>query len=113
MVRIASVAVGLILLVALAVTAGLLSSPTPDNNQGFRIGPAKLNSSMVGIGTTQDWSFCNRNKPCSDKQGDCDNNDECVQDYICGRNNCRDFWGQAESAADCCIAGGQNLINVC
>ena len=35
------------MLVALAVTAGLLSSPTPDNNQGFRKGSTKLTAENI------------------------------------------------------------------
>ena len=79
---------------------------------------AGWNSTSAGTGTTRDWSFCSRNEPCSDRQGDCDSDDECIQDFLCGNDNCRDFWGQADPAADCCIAGehcenGENVAQTC
>jgi len=56
-----------------------------------------------GHGTSLDWDFCSSSFPCTHLQGDCDNDSECVQDHVCGNNNCVDFWNDAESDADCCI----------
>ena len=47
-------------------------------------------------------------KQCPNKKGDCDNDYHCVLHHVCGQDNCRDFWDQAEPTADCCIRG--NLI---
>ena len=61
-----------------------------------------------GHGTAADWSYCTSARPCPNQKGDCDNDHECVQDHVCGENNCRDFWHHALPTADCCIPG--NLI---
>ena len=58
-----------------------------------------------GRGTNTDWEFCSSSQPCLHKQGHCNNDDECVKDHICGEDNCRDFWNNAEPSADCCIPG--------
>ena len=73
---------------------------------GTTIGSSGTGGPLTGIGTTNDWDFCSGSIPCTNRQGDCDNDDECVEDYVCGKDNCRDFWSQADSVADCCIAGG-------
>ena len=61
-----------------------------------------------GTGTTLDWDFCSSNNPCAEREGDCDNDAQCAQGFVCGGDNCRDFWNQAEPNADCCIPG--NII---
>ena len=69
-----------------------------------------LNIVFSGTGTTSDWSFCHRSRPCSYKQGDCDSDRDCAGSLTCGRNNCRDFWPNAHRAADCCTSGELFLL---
>lgn len=47
---------------------------------------------------------CSREKPCKEGQGDCDDDDECKGDLVCGSNNCgKKFrW----HSADCCEKKG-------
>ena len=59
----------------------------------------------AGTGGTSDEDFCSTSSPCQDRRGDCDNDDECVQDHFCGDNNCIKYWNQAEPTADCCVPG--------
>ena len=59
-----------------------------------------------GTGTTLDWDFCTSSAPCTQGHGDCDGDDECVEHHVCGEDNCRHFWTQAEALADCCVPGG-------
>jgi len=64
-------------------------------------------------------SFCKTNI-CSFGQGDCDNDDECWGNLICGTNNCGGEAGQYDLLDDCCktrplsrrgnTAGGNNSI---
>ena len=58
-----------------------------------------------GTGTTLDWDFCTSSAPCTQGHGDCDGDDECVEHHVCGEDNCRHFWTQAEALADCCVPG--------
>ena len=59
-----------------------------------------------GRGTDMDGEFCSSSNPCSYKQGHCDNDDECVQDLVCGDNTCTVFWSDdAEPTTDCCVPG--------
>jgi len=45
---------------------------------------------------------CTSDKPCDLGGGDCDNDDECAGDLVCGYNNCKDFHTGAASKNDCC-----------
>ena len=58
-----------------------------------------------GTGTTLDWDFCTSSAPCTHGHGDCDGDDECAEHHLCGEDNCRHFWTQAEALADCCVPG--------
>ena len=59
----------------------------------------------AGAGTTSDEDFCSTSSPCQNWRGDCDNDDECIQDHSCGDNNCIKYWNLAEPTADCCFPG--------
>ena len=59
----------------------------------------------AGAGTALDWDFCSSSSPCAYKEGDCDNDGQCVKDFVCGKGNCNDFWSLADAKADCCIPG--------
>jgi len=57
---------------------------------------------LEGFGGPDDWKFC-QDTPCSEGQGDCDNDDECAGSLVCGKDNCRTFSNYAEATADCCM----------
>ena len=46
---------------------------------------------------------CSRCRPCDVGGGDCDNNNECAGDLICGSDNCDEFHNNTNPTADCCI----------
>ncbi len=50
-------------------------------------------------GINFDDECCSTTNQCGDSQGDCDNDDECSDDLICGSNNCPSHF---PSDADCC-----------
>ena len=45
-----------------------------------------------------DWTCCSSSNPCYHGEGDCDSDDECAGNLICGTNNC----GTGDSDMDCC-----------
>ena len=45
--------------------------------------------------------FCTLENPCDVNQGDCDSNDVCEDNFVCGLNNCPESLGY-DSAVDCC-----------
>ena len=53
----------------------------------------RLNSDTV------DWSRCSQDVPCSDLEGDCDNDGECEGFLVCGNDKC----SSGPSDMDCCI----------
>ena len=49
---------------------------------------------------------CSKDNPCDEGHGDCNKDQECKGDLVCGRNNCnrgRFSW----RGADCCETGKQ------
>ena len=68
---------------------------------------------------TTDWNCCNPINQCGKGEGDCDTDDDCVGDLICGSsrdssNNCktefvysRSYWAKS---ADCCTEPGMFAI---
>ena len=60
---------------------------------------------ITGQGTEADFDFCSISNPCSYKQGDCDDDNECAKDHFCGKDNCRDYRSEATADSDCCIPG--------
>ena len=48
------------------------------------------------------WFFCNGRHICDLGEGDCNHNDHCRGDLICGKDNCRDFHPEALGGMDCC-----------
>ena len=49
---------------------------------------------------------CSPTEPCSEGEGDCSNDNECLAGYVCGNKNCP--WGKDyQDRADCCeLASG-------
>ena len=62
-----------------------------------------------GVGADNDWSICSSQQPCNEGEGDCDNDNECRGNLVCGNNgddseNCRQIHGNVAAVdADCCI----------
>ena len=56
-----------------------------------------------GTSDADTWSCCTDSEPCEEFEGDCDNDDQCKDDFICGENNCISFNPIFDPAADCCI----------
>jgi len=54
-------------------------------------------------GLTGSSACCSKDAPCPEKGGDCDDDDECQGDLVCGFNNCKDFQPNAVDTFDCCI----------
>ena len=51
-------------------------------------------------------SCCTKEHPCSQWEGDCDNDDECKHDLVCGSNNCPRKTGMEwDEYDDCCFRG--------
>ena len=46
---------------------------------------------------------CTKEAPCSEGEGDCENNDECSRDLECGNNNCKQFGDFFHEKDDCCV----------
>lgn len=46
----------------------------------------------------KNFGCCTGDTPCNIHDGDCDNDDECIGDLVCGTNNC--VWGGTD---DCCM----------
>ena len=45
-----------------------------------------------------DWSLCSQESPCTEGEGDCDSDLECVSSLVCGTDNC----AHGPSSMDCC-----------
>jgi len=45
---------------------------------------------------------CTPETPCRFSHGDCDKDEECAQNLVCGDNNCKDFHVEAGQKDDCC-----------
>ena len=43
---------------------------------------------------------------CREGEGDCDDDSDCANGFICGKNNCvwTERWGTTLDRADCCTA---------
>ena len=51
---------------------------------------------------------CTETNPCKEGQGDCDTDEECRGDLICGRNNCGSKFSW--DSADCCEKSSKYMI---
>ena len=56
-----------------------------------------------GTGSRADWSFCSKDAPCGEREGDCDADDQCKAGLKCGIDNCQAFHDDAHRLADCCV----------
>ena len=67
--------------------------------------------SLVNCATVNngEFGFCNCNT-CSENEGDCDSNDECLDDLFCGSNNCPASLS-FDSEVDCCNSKQTELMS--
>merc|ERR1711974_515505 len=51
------------------------------------------------------WACCTKKDPCYVDEGDCDNDNECAGDLVCGKNNCPDTFTvrRGKNRSDCCM----------
>ena len=49
-----------------------------------------------------DWNCCTGEKKCGLGEGDCDTDDECQDELVCGSNNCKKFGNYYHEKDDCC-----------
>ena len=57
-----------------------------------------------------DQECCSVEQPCGLGQGDCDKDDECSGDLVCGRDNCGVEY--KSPTADCCQFRGKTKIDL-
>ena len=50
------------------------------------------------------WSCCSSASPCNVNQGDCDTNEDCIGDLVCGISNC--IGSEFPANVDCCESQG-------
>ena len=50
------------------------------------------------------WSCCSSANPCNVNQGDCDTNEDCIGDLVCGISNC--IGSEFPPNVDCCESQG-------
>ena len=55
-------------------------------------------------------SCCQPDNTCREGEGDCDKNEDCDGDLICGTNNCRKWNPAAPATHDCCQKSNSQLI---
>ena len=60
---------------------------------------AEVSCDWSGTFDENTWSCCSVTNKCKEKEGDCDSNDQCEGDLICGFNNCQNNF---DPLADCC-----------
>ena len=60
-------------------------------------------SIMQHLGTCSGWDYdcCTPSNPCYEGYGDCDRDEDCVGDLVCGVDNCGPSFSSIE---DCCTA---------
>ena len=59
------------------------------------------NTDCCQIANKGDEDFCTIDEPCGVDEGDCDGNDDCRNDLVCGSDNCPDSQGNS-TTTDCC-----------
>ena len=46
---------------------------------------------------------CTASRPCVEGEGDCENDQECSGELVCGNNNCQQFSSIFHAKDDCCV----------
>ena len=54
---------------------------------------------MSDWSNSETWECCTDSKPCGLGEGDCDNNEDCLGNLLCGKDNCSPPFHED---ADCC-----------
>ena len=88
------------------------------NNEGhvwdwlYWSGSAWTPSSDISIKCVTENDFCTSADPCGNDEGDCDINEECLNGFACGSNNCPAALG-VSSDMDCCQGVGDGDEHFC
>jgi len=62
-------------------------------------------SQRCGGRNVDEEKCCTIEEPCLEGEGDCENNEECQEDLVCGNNNCKEFGEFYHEKDDCCVKG--------
>ena len=49
------------------------------------------------------WPCCTPQNPCPEGEGDCEIDNDCSGDLVCGNNNCKQFGSFYHEKDDCCV----------
>ena len=93
------------------------------NNEGhvwdwnYSTGSDWVPSSDISVKCVAENDFCTSDDPCGLHEGDCDINEECLNGFACGSNNCQPGLGYSYDT-DCCkdvsVSNSTNfLLKVC
>ena len=65
----------------------------------------------TGTGDAATWACCNLENQCGFGEGDCDTNDQCEGNLICGIDNCQAMNPNKnfDTYADCCYDPSKHL----
>ena len=53
-------------------------------------------------GLPDQGTCCQPDNKCGEGEGDCDYDEDCTEDLVCGNNNCRKWNPSAPDTLDCC-----------
>merc|ERR1711936_394878 len=51
---------------------------------------------------------CSQETPCKLGEGDCESDNDCQADLVCGNNNCKEFSAYFHEKDDCCVSPGSS-----
>ena len=60
----------------------------------------------------KDNSCCTSETPCGFGDGDCDSDDQCAGDMVCGDNNCPKNGFEWNGGDDCCVKRKKKCIDI-
>merc|ERR1719411_1006393 len=55
---------------------------------------------------------CTRDTPCRHGEGDCEQDEDCRDDLVCGNNNCKQFAAYFHEKDDCCVKPTSSSVGV-
>ena len=55
---------------------------------------------------------CSPEFPCNEGEGDCEDDEECSEDLVCGVNNCKQFGDFFHERDDCCENSSDSVIDI-
>lgn len=86
----------------------IISTQHPGTGCDWGITTQPLTTQSAGMaGNT--WDCCKSWSPCRENEGDCDSDEDCFGDLLCGSNNCQSNFPHD---ADCCYDAGKDHFNI-